>query len=117
MWLEEFNDTSLLVNLDVAANCEVSRLLIDTESSVYIIFLKTLDQMEIDKLKIRKTKSTLTRFTKDASTSYGMIELLVLASRVIKLVDFTVVDQSAPYNAIHGTTWLYVMRAIPSTYQ
>lgn len=73
-----------LVNLDVGAYCEASRILIDTRCSVDIIFLKSLEHMGIDKSKIRKTKSTFTRFTIDSSTLYRMIELMVSASVVMK---------------------------------
>lgn len=45
-----------------------------------------------------------------------MIELPVLTAGVMNLVDFTVVNQLAPYNAIFGTPLLYSMRTNPSTY-
>ncbi|KAG7594217.1 Retrotransposon gag domain [Arabidopsis thaliana x Arabidopsis arenosa] len=101
--------------MDVA-NFEVTRCLIDTGSSVDLIFLSTLQRMGISKADIIGPPAPLVAFTSDTSMSLGNIKLPVLAAGVPKIVEFIVFDRPAAYNIILGTPWIYQMKAIPSTY-
>ncbi|KAG7564134.1 Ribonuclease H-like superfamily [Arabidopsis suecica] len=98
------------------ANFEVTRCLIDTGSSVDLIFLSTLQRMGISKADIIGPPAPLVAFTSDTSMSLGNIKLPVLAAGVPKIVEFIVFDRPAAYNIILGTPWIYQMKAIPSTY-
>ncbi|KAG7552365.1 Retrotransposon gag domain [Arabidopsis thaliana x Arabidopsis arenosa] len=98
------------------ANFEVTRCLIDTGSSVDLIFLRTLQRMGINKVDIIGPPAPLVAFTSDTSMSLGNIKLPVLAAGVPKIVEFIVFDRPAAYNIILGTPWIYQMKAIPSTY-
>ncbi|KAG7552339.1 Ribonuclease H-like superfamily [Arabidopsis thaliana x Arabidopsis arenosa] len=109
------HDDALVITLDVA-NFEVTRCLIDTGSSVDLIFLSTLQRMGISKADIIGPPAPLVAFTSDTSMSLGNIKLPVLAARVPKIVEFIVFDRPAAYNIILGTPWIYQMKAIPSTY-
>ncbi|KAG7536943.1 Integrase catalytic core [Arabidopsis suecica] len=109
------HDDALVRTLDVA-NFEVTRCLIDTGSSVDLIFLSTLQRMGISKADIIGPPAPLVAFTSDTSMSLGNIKLPVLAARVPKIVEFIVFDRPAAYNIILGTPWIYQMKAIPSTY-
>ncbi|KAG7567535.1 Retrotransposon gag domain [Arabidopsis thaliana x Arabidopsis arenosa] len=109
------HDDALVIILDVA-NFEVTRCLIDTGSSVDLIFLCTLQRMGISKADIIGPPAPLVAFTSDTSMSLGNIKLPVLAAGVPKIVEFIVFDRPAAYNIILGTPWIYQMRAIPSTY-
>ncbi|KAG7594059.1 Retrotransposon gag domain [Arabidopsis thaliana x Arabidopsis arenosa] len=109
------HDDALVITLDVA-NFEVTRCLIDTGSSVDLIFLSTLQRMGISKANIIGPPAPLVAFTSDTSMSLGNIKLPVLAAGVPKIVEFIVFDLPAAYNIILGTPWIYQMKAIPSTY-
>ncbi|KAG7593904.1 Ribonuclease H-like superfamily [Arabidopsis thaliana x Arabidopsis arenosa] len=109
------HDDDLVITLNVA-NFEVTRCLIDTGSSVDLIFLSTLQRMGISKADIIGPPAPLVAFTSDISMSLGNIKLPVLAAGVPKIVEFIVFDRPAAYNIILGTPWIYQMKAIPSTY-
>ncbi|KAG7559439.1 Ribonuclease H domain [Arabidopsis thaliana x Arabidopsis arenosa] len=109
------HDDALVITLDVA-NFEVTRCLIDTGSSVDLIFLSTLQRMGISKADTIGPPAPLIAFTSDTSMSLGNIKLPVLAAGVPKIVEFIVFDRPAAYNIILGTPWIYQMKAIPSTY-
>ncbi|KAG7559607.1 Ribonuclease H-like superfamily [Arabidopsis thaliana x Arabidopsis arenosa] len=108
--LDKPHDDALVITLDIA-HCEVSRVLIDTGSSVDLIFLDTLTRMGISKQNIKGPPSPLVSFTSETSMSVGTIVLPVSAEGIVKMVEFTVFDRPAAYNVILGTPWLYEMKA------
>ena len=113
--LERSHDDALVITLDVA-NFEVSRILVDTGSSVDLIFLGTLERMRISRANIVGPPSPLVVFTSESAMSLGTIKLRVLAGKMSKIVDFVVFDKPTTYNIILGTPWIYQMKAVPSTY-
>ncbi|KAG7532877.1 Integrase catalytic core [Arabidopsis thaliana x Arabidopsis arenosa] len=80
--LERPHDDALVITLDVA-NFEVSRILIDTGSSVDLIFLGTLERMGISRADIVGPPSPLVAFTSLSAMSLGTIKLPVLAKKGI----------------------------------
>ncbi|KAF8080253.1 hypothetical protein N665_0961s0001 [Sinapis alba] len=92
------------------------RILIDTGSSVDLIFRQTLEKMLIDLNDIKPSSRALTGFNGSSTFLLGTICLNVFAGGVNKLVKFSVIDTKTQYNAILGTPWLHMMKAIPSTY-
>jgi len=102
--LERPHDDALVITLDVA-NFEVSRILIDTGSSVDLIFLSTLERMGISKADVVGSPSPLVAFTSESAMSLGTIKLPVLAGKISKIVDFVVFNKPAIYNIILGTPW------------
>ncbi|KAG7567917.1 Reverse transcriptase domain [Arabidopsis thaliana x Arabidopsis arenosa] len=80
--LERPHDDALVIILDVA-NFEVSRILIDTGSSVDLIFLGTLEMMGISRADIVGPPSPLVAFTSESAMSLGTIKLPVLAKKGI----------------------------------
>ena len=58
----------------------------------------------------------LSGFNGAATTSLGDVVLPVQAGSIILNVQFSVVEDLSPFNAILGRTWLHYMKAIPSTY-
>jgi len=113
--LEIPHDDALVITLDVA-NFEVSRILIDTGSSVDLIFLSTLERMGISRADVVGPPSPLVAFTSESTMSLKTIKLPVLAGKISKIVDFVVFDKPAAYNIILGTPLIYQMKALPSTY-
>ncbi|KFK22721.1 hypothetical protein AALP_AAs62920U000100 [Arabis alpina] len=105
----------LVINLTVY-DFNVARVLIDTGSSVDVIFKKTLERMKIDLSTIKGQPKLITGFSGEITMTMGTVRLPVQAGNVKKMVDFTVSDHPAIYNMIMGTPWLNQMRAVPSIY-
>nr|ABW81181.1 gag-pol20 [Arabidopsis cebennensis] len=95
---------------------DVSRVLIETGSTIDVIFRKTLRQMKIDISRVSPTPRPVLGFSGERLMTLGTIQLPVRAGGITKIVDFLVTDQPTIYNVIMGTPWLNLMRAIASTY-
>ncbi|XP_056853285.1 uncharacterized protein LOC130502505 [Raphanus sativus] len=95
---------------------DVTKVLIDTGSSVDIIFRETLVKMGIDLNDVKPSTRTLTGFNGSSEVIAGTIRLSVHACGVTRTVKFYVVGSKAPYHVILGTPWLHSTRAIASTY-
>ncbi|KAL1223378.1 hypothetical protein V5N11_003441 [Cardamine amara subsp. amara] len=91
-------------------------MMVDTGSSVDLIFYSVLQRMEIPDNRIRGVKMLLTGFAGETTISLGTIQLPIIASGVEKIVDFVVVDRKAPFHAILGRPWIHTMKAVASTY-
>ena len=105
----------LLVEVGIA-KCDVAKILVDTGSSVDLIFCDTLDRMGVDLHDMKPSSRSLTRFNGASEMMIGTIKLPVYACGVTHTVKFSVIQTKAPYNAILGTPWLHSMMAISSTY-
>ncbi|XP_010475131.1 PREDICTED: uncharacterized protein LOC104754605 [Camelina sativa] len=112
--LDKPHDDALIVRLDVGG-CELSRIMIDTGSSVDLLFYDAFKRMGYPDSELKGAKTPLTGFAGDTTLAKGTISLIVEARGVRRLIDFVVVDRLAPFNAILGRPWLYGMRAVPST--
>ncbi|XP_048611648.1 uncharacterized protein LOC106393248 [Brassica napus] len=109
------HNDSLLIDIRIG-ECQVTKVLVDTGSSVDLIFRDTLDKMGIDLRDMKPSSRTLTGFNGSSERMIGTIRLSVYARDVTQTVKFSVIRAKAPYNAILGTPWLHFMKAIPSTY-
>ncbi|KAF8086608.1 hypothetical protein N665_0619s0002 [Sinapis alba] len=105
----------LLVELQVGTS-EVTRVLIDNGSSVNCIFRQTLIKMMMDLKDIKPSSRVLTEFNGSSTQLLGTIRLDVFVGGESKLVKFSVIDTKTQYNAILGTPWLHMMKAVLSTY-
>ncbi|KAF8115376.1 hypothetical protein N665_0028s0038 [Sinapis alba] len=72
--------------------------------------------MMADLRYIKPSSRKLTGFNGLSTTLLGTIRLNVFVGGVNKLIKFSVIDTETQYNAILGTPWLHLMKAVPSTY-
>ncbi|XP_024007765.1 uncharacterized protein LOC112083885 [Eutrema salsugineum] len=105
------HNDALVVEL-LLDDVEVSRILVDTGSSVNIIFKEALDQLELLSDKIEPFIEPLTGFDGERC----MVNIPIYLGGVAKIIQFLILDKPAIYNAILGTPWLHAMKAVASTY-
>ena len=113
--LDKPYDDALVIRLDVGG-CELSQVMIDTESSADVLFYDAFKRMGFTKALLKQERTPLIGFAGETTYSLGSIELAVTAGEIRKIVEFIVIDRPAPFNAILGRPWLYSMEAVPSTY-
>ena len=97
---------------------KVARTLVDTSSSVDIIFKSVLDQLLIESPKITLYATPLIGFAGDMVIPKGIITLPValgkLPHRVVHMIDFLIVDHLGAYNIILGRPFLKATKAVVS---
>ncbi|CAA0808933.1 Unknown protein, partial [Striga hermonthica] len=112
------HNDALVITAEVASY-DVQRVLIDTGSSADIIFLKCLQQMELD-VKVEPVHTALYGFRGSEVRPVGEVSLTVALGRSplrkVKMVRFLVVDASSAYNIILGRPSLNSFQAAISTY-
>ncbi|KAF8116001.1 hypothetical protein N665_0024s0026 [Sinapis alba] len=113
--IDQPHNDPLLVELQIGT-CEVTHILIDTGSSIDLIFRQTMIKMMVDLKDVKPSSRAFTGFNGSSTQLLGIIHLNVFVGGVSKLVKFSVIDTKTQYNAILGTPWLHMMKAIPSTY-
>ncbi|KAG7583777.1 Reverse transcriptase domain [Arabidopsis suecica] len=105
----------LVVEL-IIGDSRVTRVLIDTGSSVDLIFKDVLAIMGVTDRQIKPVSRPLAGFDGDFVMTIGTIKLPVFVGGTIAWVKFVIIDKPAIYNIILGTPWIHQMQAIPSTY-
>ncbi|XP_019086452.1 PREDICTED: uncharacterized protein LOC109126939 [Camelina sativa] len=95
---------------------EVTRILIDTGSSVNVIFRDVLAKMEVGERDIMPECHSLTGFDGDHLMSVGTITLPIFVGGIARYFRFAIIDKPTIYNVILGTPWLHKMKAVPTTY-
>ncbi|KFK23141.1 hypothetical protein AALP_AAs49767U000300 [Arabis alpina] len=93
--LDQPHNDPMVINLTVY-DFNVDRVLIDTGSSVDVIFKKTLERMKIDLSTIKGRPKPITGFSNETTMMMGTIRLPVQACNIKKMVDFTVSDHGNP---------------------
>ena len=108
------HDDALVITLKVATG-KVARTLVDTGSSVDIIFKSALDQLLIESPKITPCATPLIGFAGDMVIPKGIITLPVtlgkVPHRVVHMIDFLIVDHPGAYNIILGRQFLATTKA------
>lgn len=105
----------LVISIDISKN-EVSRVMINTESSVNVIYRNVLEKMKVPIHRIKPSIRPLTGFDGNHMMSSRTIKLPIYIGRTAVWHKFIVIDKPAIYNIILGTPWIHDMHAVPSTY-
>ncbi|XP_024016831.1 uncharacterized protein LOC112090237 [Eutrema salsugineum] len=113
--LHKPHNDALVVEL-LLNDVEVSRILVDTGSSVNVIFKEALDQLELASDRIEPFIEPITGFDGERCMTVGMVNIPIYVGGVAKIIQFLILDKPAIYNAILGTPWLHAMKAVASTY-
>nr|XP_009799462.1 PREDICTED: uncharacterized protein LOC104245537 [Nicotiana sylvestris] len=92
----------------------MKRVLIDPGSSVNIILLRVLHEMQAEDKLIPK-EHTLFGFDNSSVVTKGEVILTTFAKGVVKDATFQVVDMEMAYNMILGKPWIYEMDVVSST--
>ncbi|GAV86329.1 hypothetical protein CFOL_v3_29760, partial [Cephalotus follicularis] len=97
----------------------MKRILIDSGSSVDILYKHAFDQLRIPADQLKPIKTPLVGFTGETIHPLGSINLSVVAGTAPRQTQvemtFLVVDIPSPYNAIIGRPGLNLLEAIVST--
>jgi hypothetical protein len=109
---------ALVVTLAIA-NHNIHRILVDTGSSVDILYKSAFELMKIDQGKLIPVGCPLVGFAGEQVFSVGAIDLLVMAGtypqQKTNMVKFLVVEGCSAYNVILGRPALNELGAITST--
>ncbi|KAJ8505716.1 hypothetical protein OPV22_006602 [Ensete ventricosum] len=102
------------------ANAYVKRVMIDTGSSVDILYFNAFQRLGLTDLDLAPLTFTLTGFTGDSVSPLGATTILIMfggepRSKTL-LVSFMVVKLPSVYNAIIGRPTLNRLRAVVSTF-
>ncbi|XP_070014774.1 uncharacterized protein [Nicotiana sylvestris] len=92
----------------------VKRVLINPGSSVNIILLRVINEMQVEDKLIPKAH-TLFYFDNSSVVTKGEIILTTFAEGVVKDTKFQVVEMDMAYNMILGRPWIHKMDVVPST--
>ncbi|XP_070022791.1 uncharacterized protein [Nicotiana sylvestris] len=100
---------SLLVH-----DTNVKRVLIDLGSSVNIILLRILNEMQAED-KLVPEAHTLSGFDNSSVVTKREVILATFAEGIVKDTKFQMVEMDMAYNMILGRPWIHEMNVVPST--
>lgn len=96
----------------------MARTLVNTGSSIDIIFKSALDQLLIESLKVTQYTTPLIVFTRDIVIPESIITLPITLSKVphciVYMINFLIVDHLGAYNIILDRPFLVATKAIVS---
>ncbi|GFZ12774.1 hypothetical protein Acr_23g0011590 [Actinidia rufa] len=94
---------------------DVRRILVDTGSSVEVMYYDLFKQLKIPQDQLKPARAPLVGFNAQAHWPLGTVSLKTRAGSQELMTEFVVVDIPSPYNAIVGRDWLHRMKGVAST--
>ena len=113
------HEDALVIKVTVASK-KFDRVLVDTGSSVDVLFKSTLEEMGIVDLRLEHTNTSLKGFGEGKPVPLGVVELPVTIgsspTEKTMILDFVVVDEEGPYQMILGRPFLRMSKAVLSNH-
>ncbi|GFS33863.1 hypothetical protein Acr_00g0030950 [Actinidia rufa] len=94
---------------------DVKRIIVDTESSVEVMYYDLFKQLKIPQDQLKPARALLVGFNAQAHWPLGTVSLKTRAGSQELMTEFVVVDIPSLYNAIVGIDWLHRMKEVAST--
>ncbi|GFY98393.1 hypothetical protein Acr_12g0009340 [Actinidia rufa] len=95
---------------------DVKRILVDTGSSVEVMYYDLFKQLNISQDQLKPARALLVGFNAQAHWPLGTVSLKIRVGSPELMTEFVVVDIPSPYNAIMGRDWLHRMKGVASTF-
>ncbi|XP_024039560.1 uncharacterized protein LOC112098160 [Citrus clementina] len=126
MWTDEDeegilypHEDALVIKATVASR-KFDRILVDTGSSVDVLFKSTVEKMGIADLRLEHTNTSLKGFGGGKLVPLGVVELpITIGSSPTErtmILDFVVVNEEGPYQIILGRPFLRMSKAVLSNH-
>ena len=106
------HENALIPTLGISG-FDVRRVLVDPGSSANLLQMSAYRQMGLSPSVLENPGRILFWFNWATTTSLGDIVLPVQVGPITKNVQFLMVEDFSPFNAIMGRTWLHSMKVIP----
>lgn len=106
---------ALILTLGISG-FDMRRVLIDPSSSVDLLQMVVYRELGLLPSALENPGQILSGFNGAMTTSLGDIVLPIQVSPITQNVQFLVVKNLFPFNAIIGRMWLHSMKVIPFTY-
>ncbi|XP_010264144.1 PREDICTED: uncharacterized protein LOC104602228 [Nelumbo nucifera] len=117
--IQTLYDDALVITIEVA-NLGMRRVLVDTGSSVDVLFEDAFEKLGIEKERLTPVNTTLMGFLGESLLPTGKITLPLLIGdgdvTTTTMVDFTVVRCPSSYNVILGRSTLDALQVAVSTF-
>ncbi|XP_057505216.1 uncharacterized protein LOC130788530 [Actinidia eriantha] len=94
---------------------DVKRILVDTRSSVEVLYYDLFKQLKLSQDELKPARASLVEFNAQAHWPLGTVSLKTRAGSQELMMKFVVVDIPLPYNAIVGRDWLHMMKGVAFT--
>ncbi|XP_058763532.1 uncharacterized protein LOC131636973, partial [Vicia villosa] len=104
--------------LHISIQCgkaHMSRVLIDTGSSLNVMPKATLDKIDLEGLVIRPSRLVVKAFDGSQSPVFGEVDLPVVIGPHIFCINFQVMEIEPAYTCLLGRPWIHAAGAVTST--
>lgn len=104
-----------IVILALIGMYKVRRVLIDTGSSISVIFSGAYSSMNLHEGQIESDESPIVGFSGESVMAIGRVRLPTTVGGKTVMQYYSLLDCRAPYNAILGRDWIEAMEVVTST--
>ncbi|XP_026420327.1 uncharacterized protein LOC113316340 [Papaver somniferum] len=94
----------------------VHRILVDTGSSVSVLFSGAYSSMNLPHDLIEEDENPIIGFSGEVTKAIGKVKIPITVDDKYVLGNFLLLDCRAPYNAIVGRDWIHEIGAVTSSY-